>query len=132
RLVYGRDPVTTIDRVFPVLPASHSSVFSPAYFSAAQSARSLARSLLLRAQAYQKSYYDSSHRDVTFAVGDQVWLHIPTRRTGLATKLLPKFYGPFTILRCLGPVTHEIICPESHSRDIVHVARLKPYHASSV
>src|SRR5690606_12327131 len=129
RLVYGRDPVTTIDRVFPVLPASHSSVFSPAYFSAAQSARNLARSLLLRAQAYQKLYYDSSHRDVTFSVDDKVWLHIPTRRTGLATKLLLKFYGPFTILRCLGLVTYEIVCTDTNSRDIVHVSRLKPYYS---
>src|SRR5690606_33469022 len=105
RLVYGRDPVSTVDRLFPVLPVSDSSVFSSSTFSVAQSARRLARSLLLRTHEYLKCYYDSSRRDVSFSVGDQVWLHIPTRRTGLATKLLPKFYGPFTILRCLGPVT---------------------------
>jgi hypothetical protein len=66
-----------------------------------------------------------------FVEGDQVFLRLqPYKKTSLKAKhcqkLVPKFYGPYTILKCVGQVSYQLALP-SHSRlhTIFHVSFLK-------
>jgi len=58
------------------------------------------RERLLHAQQISKKYYDASHRELEFAVGDWVWLRLLHRTTQSLEprakgKLGPRFAGPF-------------------------------------
>ena len=51
-----------------------------------------------------------------FAKGDQVFLRLqPYKKTSLKAeqcqKLAPKFYGPYTVLKRMGQVTYQLLCP---------------------
>jgi transposase InsO family protein len=133
-LVYARDVTTPLDALFSY--ALNSDSRTNAIFTAAQEARQLARSAIMRSQKLQELRYNASHSPVTFAVGEFVWIRFPTRQVGLAEKLLRKFHGPFRILRRVGPVNYEVqrVSPtdgSSPQRDIVHVSRLKKFFSRS-
>lgn len=74
-----------------------------------------------------------------FKVGDKVLRYIPMRKVGLSAKLLPQWYGPYTIARLAGPVSFELEL-ETLSRKgypvtkkvTVHASHLKPYRQSEV
>ena len=74
-----------------------------------------AKQLLAAAQDRQKSCADQKHRDVPFAVGEQVVLSTedPKLRTPAADarKLVPKFVGPFKVLQQINPVAYELELP---------------------
>ncbi|XP_037501463.2 translation initiation factor IF-2-like [Rhipicephalus sanguineus] len=99
----------------------------------AATARRVARDRLLASQADQKRLYDSHHRDVRFSPGSLVLLWLPSRRVGLSEKLLPRYAGPYRVLRQVTEVTYEIspLTPKpsspSPATETVHVSRLKPY-----
>ena len=66
-----------------------------------------------------------------FAEGDQVFLRLhPYKKTSLKVehcqKLVPKFYGPYTILKSVGQVYYQLSFP-SHSKlhPVFHVSFLK-------
>ncbi|KAK6244845.1 hypothetical protein QUC31_011254 [Theobroma cacao] len=76
------------------------------------------RQNMLHAQHKMKTIYDSKHHDIEFQVGDKVLLRLqPYRQLSLANRrhqqLLPKFYGPFTILQRLGPMAYKLEFPPS-------------------
>jgi hypothetical protein len=58
---------------------------------------------LLQAQVTMKHAQDSGRRDVQYAIGDWVWLCLQQRSAvgvtiAAASKLGPKFYGPYQIM----------------------------------
>jgi hypothetical protein len=62
---------------------------------------------LKQARQHYKNFYDRKHREVTFAVGQWVWLHLIHRPLSSLdikgrTKLGLKFYGSFLILERIG------------------------------
>jgi len=64
---------------------------------------------LEQAQGVYKAYYDRHHRDVTYRVGDWVWLRLRQRAAAslhVATsgKLKPRFYGPYRIAAIINEV----------------------------
>ena len=67
---------------------------------------------LKTAQSRQKSYADSRRRDLTFVVGDHVYLKVsPMRgviRFGKTGKLAPRFIGPFPILERIRTLTYTV------------------------
>lgn len=133
-LLYGRDPTLPFDTLVPN-PADLSTAYARRAISTAEKARQIAHQRLSDSQLRQKRSYDSHHRDVHFSPGDLVLLWTPSRHVGLAEKLLPKYSGPYRVLRQVTDVTYEIapLNPSipSTSSDIVHVARLKPYISSN-
>jgi hypothetical protein len=83
------------------------------------------------AQNHMKQQADQGHSEHQFVEGDQVFLHLqPYKKTSLKVehcqKLTPKFYGPYTILKHMGPMAYQLALP-SHSKlhPIFHVSFLK-------
>ena len=62
---------------------------------------------LVMAQNRMKQQVDQGHSEFQFFKGDQVFLRLqPYKQTSLKAehcqKLVPKFYGPYTVLKCVG------------------------------
>jgi hypothetical protein len=77
----------------------------------------------------QQAYQGRSKRQ--FSAGDQVFLHLqPYKQTSLKVEhcqnISPKFYGPYTILKRMGPVAYQLALL-SHSKIhlVFHVSFLK-------
>jgi hypothetical protein len=83
---------------------------------------------LRHAQEYQKKYADKRRRDVSYVVGDRVWLDTSdiTFAAG-AHKLLDKFIGPYKIIEIASPVAYKLELPPRLSRlhPVFHVSKLK-------
>jgi hypothetical protein len=73
------------------------------------------REILKVAQSRQKSYADRRRRDLSFKVGDFVYLKVsPMRglhRFKVRGKLASKFIGTFKILEQKGEVTYQLELP---------------------
>jgi hypothetical protein len=79
---------------------------------------------LLDSQIRMASQYDCSCKDITFKVGDLVYLDASNLKKppGLAHKLLLSFCGPFKILECPSPLNYHLDLPlKSHAHDVLHV-----------
>lgn len=100
-------------------------------------ARKITRTGFLTSEEKQRRLYDQRHRDVHFSPHILVLLWSPTRQVGLSEKLLTRYTGLYRVLRAVTPLTYEIspVTPlpscAPQVTDIVHVARMKPYHSPS-
>jgi hypothetical protein len=75
----------------------------------------MVRENLWIAQSRQKSYADHRRRELSFKVGDFVYLKVSPMR-GLRCfkvrgKLAPKFIGPFKIMEKRGQVAYQLELP---------------------
>jgi hypothetical protein len=83
------------------------------------------------AQTQQKSYADKRRRDLSFEIGDFVYLKVsPTRGTHrfkVKGKLAPRYVGLFKIIDRKGEVTYQLELPPQLSdvHDVFHVSQLK-------
>ena len=73
---------------------------------------------LVRVQQRMKASANIHRRDVSFAVGDMVYLKLrPYRHSSLARrineKLAPRFYGPFQVIQQVGKVACKLQLPAS-------------------
>jgi hypothetical protein len=80
------------------------------------------------AQSRQKSYPDRRRRDLSFEVGDSVYLKVSPMR-GLHQfkvrgKLVPRFIGPFKSLEQKSEVAYQMELPPQLSavHDVFHVS----------
>ena len=89
------------------------------------------RTNLKNAQEKQKKYADRKRREVSYQVGDRVMLSGADWIEGKG-KLLSKFWGPFTVLEVLSPLTVRLELPPSLRRihDVFYVGKLKPFKDS--
>nr|ABA98765.1 retrotransposon protein, putative, Ty3-gypsy subclass [Oryza sativa Japonica Group] len=89
------------------------------------------RERLRIAQSRQKSYADNRQRELTFEVGDYVYLRVtPLRgvhRFQTKGKLAPRFVGPYRILERRGEVAYQLELPSNMVgiHDVFHVSQLK-------
>ena len=85
---------------------------------------------MLNAQQRQKHYYKRHVRSV-FEVGTQVLLattNVHLRTTG-TRKLIPRWFGPFTITACLGPAAYRLELPYNMQQvhNVFHVSLVEQY-----
>jgi hypothetical protein len=83
------------------------------------------------AQSQQKSYADKRRRDLSFEIGDFVYLKVSpmrgTRRFKVKGKLAPRYVGPFKIIDRKREVAYQLELPPQLSdvHDVFHVSQLK-------
>src|SRR5262249_28320382 len=81
----------------------------------------------------QKSYVDPKRRDISFEVGDHVFLKISpmkgVMRFGKKGKLTPKYIGPFEVLERVGNVSYRLALPPrlGHVHLVFHISMLRKY-----
>lgn len=93
-----------------------------------------ARSCLDAAPQRADLNYNLKRKDATFLLGHLVMLstkHLRGQLTG-PRKLLPRWVGPYTVVRMVGSVAIEIQLPsEFHIRSTFHISLLRPYHGKA-
>jgi len=108
-----------------------SQVFGPEILQEAERQVQIIWDNLRTAQSLQKSYADTRRRELTFEVGDYVYLKVSPirglRRFKVKGKLSPRYIGPFQILERKGEVAYQLELPErlSDVHDVFHVSQLK-------
>jgi hypothetical protein len=106
-------------------------VFGPDVLRNAEEQVRMIRDNLRVAQSRQKSYADTRRRELSFKVGDYVYLKVSpmrnVRRFNMKGKLASRYIGPFKILERHGEVTYRLELLESWSgvHDVFHVSQLK-------
>ena len=83
------------------------------------------------AQSRQKSYADKRQRELTFEVGDHVYLKVSplrgTRRFHVKGKLAPRYVGPYTIIQRFGDLAYKLQLSEELAgvHPVFHVSQLR-------
>ena len=67
-----------------------------------------AKGHLLKAQEYQKRYFDCHHRHQEHEVGDWVLLSTSNLHLAAVCKLRQWFVGPFKVLQCVGKTAYKL------------------------
>jgi len=70
--------------------------------------------------------YNRRHRDISYSVGDLVFLHTPRPQVGAARKLQSLWTGPWTVVERVGPLNYVVRLNDSERTQLVPITRLKP------
>jgi transposase InsO family protein len=106
------------------------------FVSSQQTALAAARDSLLEAQINQAKYADSRRRPHSYKEGDLVLLNAENITTAYdstrpASSLQARYFGPFTLLKQISPVSFQVeLPPTMRIHDVFHVDRFKPYKSS--
>ena len=106
-------------------------MFGPDMIEEAEKQVKVIQERLKIAQSRQKSYSDKRHQDLSFSIGDAVYLKVSPlrgmRRFGIKGKLAPRYIGPFVITARRGEVAYQLELPEklSNVHNVFHVSQLK-------
>jgi hypothetical protein len=108
-----------------------SQVFGPEVLKDVERQVQMIKENLRIAQSHQNSYVDKRRRDLSFKVGDIVYLKVSPMRGikqfKVKGKLAPRYITPFQILDCNGEVAYLLELPPQQLdvHDVIHVSRLK-------
>jgi hypothetical protein len=110
-----------------------SQVFRPKVLKHAEREVQMIRENLRITQSHQKCYVDTRRRDLSFKVGDFVYLKVlpmrGTRRFKVKGKLAPRYVSPFLVLDRKGEVAYQLE-PKlqlSDVHDVFHISQLKKH-----
>jgi hypothetical protein len=108
-----------------------SQVFRPEVLKDAEKQIQMVHESLKVAQSQQKSYADKRRRDLSFEIGDFVYLKVSpmrgTHRFRVKGKLAPRYVEPFKIIDRKGEVAYQLeLSPQlSEVHVVFHVSQLK-------
>jgi hypothetical protein len=106
-------------------------VFGPDILLEAEENIRMVRENLKTSQSRQRSYADTRRRELSFEIGDYVYLKVSPikgiKRFGVKGKLAPRYIGLYQIRARRGEVAYQLSLPESRSamHDVFHVSQLK-------
>jgi hypothetical protein len=106
-------------------------VFGPYILLEAEENIRMVRENLKTAQSRQRSYADTRRRELSFEVGDYVYLKVSPikgiKRFEVKGKLAPRYIRPYQIQARRGDVAYQLNLLESLSavHDVFHVSQLK-------
>jgi hypothetical protein len=106
-------------------------VFGPDILLEAEENIRMVRENLKAAQSRQRIYADTRRRELSFEVGDYVYLKLSpirgTKRFRVKGKLAPWYIGPYQIQARRREVAYQLSLPENLSavHDVFHVSQLK-------
>ncbi|KAK1692446.1 hypothetical protein QYE76_009143 [Lolium multiflorum] len=87
------------------------------------------REYLKTAQSRQKSYADKRRREMTFEIGDFVYLKVSPLKgmQEVKGKLAPRYVGPFKVLSRRGEVSYQLELPEEMAavHNVFHISLLR-------
>ncbi|KAI0528973.1 hypothetical protein KFK09_001518 [Dendrobium nobile] len=127
KILYGRDPPPLVNYQKGATPV----YLVDQYLEERDRVLEELREHLLRAQQIMKTRADSHRKEMTFEVGERVYLKLrPYRQKTVANrrseKLSPRYYGPFEIERKVGMVAYRLkLPPQSSIHPVFHVSLLK-------
>jgi hypothetical protein len=124
-LNYGEHPRTPADNLVPLRGTP-----SAARVQDIQTSLRLAKASLKEAQQFMARFANRRRRDLHFDVGDFVLLHSKNLRLQFdgVKKLMHRYFGPFKVLKRVGPLAYELELPTSMKiHDVFHVSLLKLY-----
>jgi hypothetical protein len=125
--LYGRNCKTPLHWDQP----GERQVFGPWILLGAEENIRMVQENLKAAQSRQQSYADTRRRELSFEVGDYVYLKVSpirgTKRFGVKGKLAPRYIGPYQIQARRGEVAYQLSLPGNLSivHDVFHVSQLK-------
>ncbi|KAK1680412.1 hypothetical protein QYE76_041260 [Lolium multiflorum] len=108
-----------------------SQVFGPDVLREAEEKVHKIREYLKTAQSRQKSYADKRRREMTFEIGDFVYLKVSPlkgmQRFQLKGKLAPRYVGPFKVMSRRGEVSYQLELPEEMAdvHNVFHISLLR-------
>ena len=130
QLVYGKNPRTPASALLKDIQEQNPS--ATATITKMHENLERAQQCMLAAQSRDKAYADKKTRPHTFEVNQRVLLstkNLRIARTNLTRKLLPRFIGPFKVLKRVGNQAYELeLPPTMKMHDVFHVSLLKPYN----
>jgi hypothetical protein len=106
-------------------------VFGPDILLEAEENIRMVRENLKAVQSRQRSYVDTRRRELSFEVGDYVYLKVSpirgTKRFGVKGNLAPRYIGPYQIQARHGEVAYQLSLPENLSavHNVFHVSQLR-------
>ncbi|KAI9553636.1 hypothetical protein GHT06_021560 [Daphnia sinensis] len=133
-LNHGRDPTMPIDQ-FLLAPSTN--IITPSDYKSQimqrlHEAFRLVKDNLALAREQQRAQYDKRARQQEFRVGDKVLIDVRAPMMGTSKKLIPRFMGPFRILKVNDNHTVEIQECAGKQTQLVHVNRIKPLYESMI
>ena len=126
---YAIDEDRQLDKVYD--PVVRECPAARKFSSYMQQQLQLARRCLDDAKQRQRAYLQQGLQDSAFLEGDYVWLstiNIRRRFTG-TPKLMPRYVGPFKVLRLVGETSYKLDLKETGKRmhDVFHSSLLKKH-----
>lgn len=92
-------------------------------------AREVAQRNFQDGQLKNKKFYDEKRSDVQLEVGDLVAIKNNILQKGKSKKLIPRFKGPFKVMKKLNDVNYQVVNLKGKFKtDVVHIERMKKFH----
>lgn len=137
KMVFGRDIVLPLQAMIGrPPPETIDNVDGDTYVQTLRDklveAHTLGRIHLRKAAVYQKKHYDTKAKRKSFAQGQLVWLHDPSRKIGVCSKLRNHWKGPFVITRVLDDLICLVKQGVKQRAKAYHIDRLWPYEGRHI